>query len=91
MKLLDYLKEWCSISFEIAEFSKLLYEIVDFDKYSLMSFHYCKIYGGCLLVQRQIILPEPEGEYISFVHDGLDFELIKLISEEGGITEELMQ
>jgi len=78
---LDEIKEWSKLSLDMAKFIMNVYKSInDFD--NPMGFHYCKVESKCILVQHNLIFPEPEGDYVSFVFRGLDFDLIQYINEE---------
>lgn len=75
------LKEWAFLSYDMARFVKDVFcEVNPTER--LAAFMYCKIEGKCVLVQHNLIYPEPEGEYTSFFKNGLDMNLLQYINEE---------
>lgn len=80
----NYLKdlnEWVNLSRKLARFIKEVFcQINGTEKFAF--FMYCKIEGNCVLVQHNLICPEPEGEYTSFFKTGLNMDLLQYAKEE---------
>lgn len=80
----NYLKdlnEWVNLSSEMARFIKEVFgQINDTEKFAV--FMYCKLEGNCVLVQHNLIYPEPESEYTSFFKAGFNMDLLQYVKEE---------
>ncbi len=80
----NYLKdlnEWVKLSGEMAKFIKDIFcQVNTTEKFS--TFMYCKIEGNCVLVQHNLIYPEPDGEYTSFFKTGFNMDLLQFVKEE---------
>ncbi len=75
------LKEWVDICYEIAKWTKKIYEKIEI-KFPYMHFVYCKLEGECMIVQHQLLVPEPEGDYTSFFKTGFDMDLLDYLKNE---------
>jgi len=78
---LSTIKKWAKLSLELAKFTMKLYSAA-IVKEKFTCFCYCKVESDLLLIQHNLIFPKPEGDYTSFVHNGLDSMLLKYINEE---------
>ena len=78
---LNDLKKWTDYSYEMAKFTRDVYCKVN-SKNNLAIFGYCKIEGNCVLVEHNLLYPEPDGEYVSFFKDGFDTDLLEYLNEE---------
>ena len=80
----NYLKdlnEWVNLSSEMARFIKNIFcQVNDTEKFA--AFMYCKFEGNCVLVQHNLIYPEPDGEYTSFFKTGFNMDLLQYVKEE---------
>lgn len=80
----NYLKdlnEWVNLSCKMARFIKEVFgQINDTEKFAV--FMYCKLEGNCVLVQHNLIYPEPESEYTSFFKAGFNMDLLQYVKEE---------
>lgn len=80
----NYLKdlnEWVNLSSKMARFIKEVFcQINDTEKFAV--FMYCKLEGNCVLVQHNLIYPEPESEYTSFFKAGFNMDLLQYVKEE---------
>ncbi len=79
------INKWANLSYDMAKFTKDVYKSNNKIDNMIMMFNYCTVEGKCILIQRNVILPEPEGEYTSFVHSGIDTDLLQYINEENSI------
>ena len=78
---LEDLNEWANLSHDIARFVMNVFcQVNPVEKFA--AFMYCKIEGNCVLVQHNLIYPEPEGEYTSFFKTGFNMDLLEYVNEE---------
>jgi hypothetical protein len=78
---LSELVKWSKLSKEMAQFILEVYSATNVSN-NCFGFMYCKVMGDCVLVQNNLLYPEPKEEYTSFTFGGLDNELIQYINEE---------
>ena len=77
----EQIKEWCNLSFELANFILGLYSKLN-DSKNITSFMYCKTEGDCVLVQHNLIYPQIEGDYTSFFKGGFNMDLLDYLNNE---------
>lgn len=80
----EYLKElqkWAKLSENMARFIMNIYSVINSPDNNFF-FIYCKVIGNCVLVQNNLLYPEPDDNYTCFTFRGLDSELIQYINEE---------
>lgn len=75
------LNEWANLSYDIARFVMDVFcQVNPAEKFA--AFMYCKTEGNCVLVQHNLIYPEPDGEYTSFFKTGFNMDLLQYVKEE---------
>lgn len=77
----EELKEWSEFSFEMAKFMQNVYSKINDNNKSAI-FVYCKVEGDCVLVQHNLIYPEPKGYYASFFKNGFNMDLLDYLNAE---------
>ena len=77
----EELKEWAELSLKMAKFTLNVYCKINDDNNHAV-FVYCKVEGDCVLVQHNLIYPEPEVEYISFFRNGFNMDLLDYLNNE---------
>lgn len=75
------LKEWSDLSFKMAKFIMNVFAKIN-DERNNAVFPYCKVEGECVLVQNNLIYPEPNGEYTSFFRNGFNMDLLNYLNNE---------
>lgn len=75
------INEWATLSLEMAKFLVELVKKVD-NSENFTVFAYCKVEGDCVLVQHNLIYPEPEGEYTCFFKNGFNMDLLNYLNDE---------
>lgn len=85
---LDDMAKWANLSKEFADFLLSIFELVNKDL-TMMNFVYCSLESKYVLIEKNLLYPEPSEEYISFFGNGLDLDLIRLINEEKKFEETL--
>lgn len=81
------LQEWAELSLEMAKFVLNVYSKINVDKNHAV-FAYCKVEGDCVLVQHNLIYPEPKGEYVSFFRNGFNMDLLDYLNNEVAYNKE---
>ena len=82
------LRKWADISYEMANFVKDVFDAIH-SRESSAIFMYCKVEGDCVLIQNNLIYPEPKGKYTSFFKSDFDMSLIQYMREESECQKEV--
>lgn len=83
----EELKAWAELSLEMAKYILNVYSKIN-DNNNHAVFAYCKVEGDCVLVQHNLIYPEPEGDYISFFRNGFNMDLLDYLNREIAYSKE---
>ena len=75
------LNEWADISLGMAKFILSVFSEINKENINMV-FPYCKVEGECVLVQHNLIYPEPNGEYTSFFRNGFNMDLLNYLNNE---------
>ena len=75
------LKEWAQLSLKMAKFILNVYSKINTEDGNDI-FAYCKVEGDCVLVQHNLIYPEPDGDYTCFFKNGFNMDLLDYLNDE---------
>lgn len=81
----EKIKEWAELSLEMAKFILNIYSKINNNN---AVFAYCKVEGDCVLVQHNLIYPEPGGDYKSFFRNGFNMDLLNYLNREIAYSKE---
>lgn len=86
----EYLKtiqKWSDITLKLANFTRNVFKATCNSEDIFTCFRYCKIMGNCALIQHNLLLEEPDGEYTFFAKNGIDSELLQYLHEENNLLD----
>lgn len=79
---LNEIKKWSEYSYDTARYIMNVYKAFNDCSDKIVQFHYCEMFGKCILAKKSLILHESDSYDTYFVDEGLNLDLSKYEIEE---------
>ena len=79
---LNEIKKWSESSYDMARYIMNVYKAINDCSDKIVQFHYCEMFGKCILAKKSLILHESDSYNTYLVDEGLNLDLSKYEIEE---------